>query len=207
MRAPDVCPICGESEWWGEIDKTHSGFSVKKAVVGGVLFGGLVGVLGGAHGKSKFTYVCTKCGFQHEYDKRATNNNTSPKVYVKEKESEIKEEQARLMMHDNIVLKKKENCVKGEEIKSRLLEYFDEKSFLYLSKYKEMLDDKFVDVLVYVLKTRSYTSSDIQSKFNVNESRAKRILNQLKNMGFIENGMLSCVDGDEAVSIMKDALL
>jgi len=66
MKAPLDCPSCGERQGWIEVDKTHKGFSVGKAVAGAVLFGG-VGLLGGALGKKKTTYYCKKCGFTHEY--------------------------------------------------------------------------------------------------------------------------------------------
>ena len=68
MKTPFRCPMCGESINWKMVDKSRKGFSIGKAAVGGVLFGPVVGLLGGATGKKKKTYCCGKCGFQHEYD-------------------------------------------------------------------------------------------------------------------------------------------
>lgn len=68
MSAPLKCPMCGEIRMWKEVDQQRKGFSVGKAVVGGVLLGP-VGLLGGALGKKKVTMCCGKCGFMHEYKK------------------------------------------------------------------------------------------------------------------------------------------
>lgn len=65
-KAPHKCPMCGEKQLWKRIDKTHKGFSVGKAAIGGVIFGP-VGLIGGALGKKKECYYCGKCGFNHEY--------------------------------------------------------------------------------------------------------------------------------------------
>ena len=65
-KAPDECPLCGEFAGWVQIDAAHKGFSVGKAAVGGVVLGP-VGLLGGALGKKKVTYLCKACNFQHEY--------------------------------------------------------------------------------------------------------------------------------------------
>lgn len=67
MKAPLLCPNCGEISGWNLIDTSNKGFSVGKAAVGGILLGP-VGLLGGALGKKKKTYYCKKCGFTHEYD-------------------------------------------------------------------------------------------------------------------------------------------
>ena len=66
-RAPKKCPICGSRTTWKKIDSTKKGYSVGKAAVGAVLVGP-VGLLGGALGKKKSTWVCTSCQFCHEYD-------------------------------------------------------------------------------------------------------------------------------------------
>ena len=66
--APDRCPICGEQKGWVPIDEQKKGFSVGKAALGGILLGP-VGLVGGLLGKKKISYYCTKCGFQHEYNK------------------------------------------------------------------------------------------------------------------------------------------
>lgn len=66
-RAPSKCPMCGDRKAWKLVETSKKGFSVGKAAVGGLLFGG-VGLLGGALGKKKHFYACGKCGFQHEYN-------------------------------------------------------------------------------------------------------------------------------------------
>jgi len=66
MKIPKCCPMCGSKDGWIRIEKTKKGFSFGKAVVGGVLTGG-VGLVAGALGKKAATYACRDCGFQHEY--------------------------------------------------------------------------------------------------------------------------------------------
>ena len=73
MRAPNCCPMCGESDGWRLIDTTKKGFNAKNAIVGGVLLGA-VGLVAGAFGNKKSLYVCKKCNFQHEYDGIAVKN-------------------------------------------------------------------------------------------------------------------------------------
>ena len=68
MKAPSMCPMCGEMIRWNKVDETKKGFSVGKAAAGAVLLGP-IGLVGGALGKKKVCYACGKCGFQHEYDK------------------------------------------------------------------------------------------------------------------------------------------
>ena len=67
MRAPIKCPMCNNSITWKEVDTSKKGFSVGKAAAGGILLGP-IGLLGGALGKTKKTWCCGNCGFQHEYD-------------------------------------------------------------------------------------------------------------------------------------------
>ncbi|MDE6276437.1 MAG: hypothetical protein K2M75_07895 [Clostridia bacterium] len=64
--APEKCPICGEEPGWKRIDEQKKGFSAGKALAGGILLGP-IGLVGGLFGKKKALYICTKCGFQHEY--------------------------------------------------------------------------------------------------------------------------------------------
>ena len=68
MKAPMMCPLCGEMIRWTKVDETRKGFSAGKAVAGAVI-AGPIGLIGGALGKKKVCYACGKCGFQHEYDK------------------------------------------------------------------------------------------------------------------------------------------
>lgn len=51
------CPRCNSNQ----LSANKQGFSFKKAVVGGILTGG-VGLLAGAHGSSKIKITCLKCG-------------------------------------------------------------------------------------------------------------------------------------------------
>nr|MBO4517678.1 hypothetical protein [Clostridia bacterium] len=67
MNAPNKCPICGEEKGWILIDTAKKGFNTKKAIIGGVLLGGL-GLIAGVKGTQKTLYTCTKCGFSHEYE-------------------------------------------------------------------------------------------------------------------------------------------
>ena len=67
MNAPNKCPICGEEKGWVLIDTAKKGFNTKKAIIGGVLLGGL-GLVAGVKGTQKTLYTCTKCGFSHEYE-------------------------------------------------------------------------------------------------------------------------------------------
>lgn len=76
MKAPNCCPMCGEVDGWKLIDTTKKGFSAGKAIVGGILLGG-VGLVAGALGKKKSLYTCTTCKFQHEYDGEAPKEMSS----------------------------------------------------------------------------------------------------------------------------------
>ncbi len=64
--APNKCPMCGEYSKWKKVDTDHKGFSLGKAVTGGLLLGP-VGLLGGALGKKKVRYYCGACGFSNDY--------------------------------------------------------------------------------------------------------------------------------------------
>ena len=50
-----------------EVGEENTGFSVGKAAIGALLVGP-VGVVGGALGKKKCRYVCSKCGYSGLYD-------------------------------------------------------------------------------------------------------------------------------------------
>lgn len=63
---PTQCPACGSSTGWKKVDEGRKGFSVGKAAAGAVLLGP-IGLVGGALGKKKETYYCTKCGFRNDY--------------------------------------------------------------------------------------------------------------------------------------------
>jgi len=67
MNAPNKCPICGEEKGWVLIDTSKKGFNTKKALMGGILLGG-IGLVAGVKGTQKTLYTCTKCGFSHEYE-------------------------------------------------------------------------------------------------------------------------------------------
>ena len=66
MEAPKKCPMCGEVEKWILVDADKKGFSVGKAIVGGLFLGGIGTAFGGL-GKKRVCYCCGKCGFEHEY--------------------------------------------------------------------------------------------------------------------------------------------
>jgi len=63
--APHKCPKCKATGTMEAESERKGGFSVGKAVVGGVLTGG-IGLVAGGLGKKKITYVCTKCGYRVE---------------------------------------------------------------------------------------------------------------------------------------------
>ena len=67
MSVPFKCPNCGSSyPKWRKIDNYKEGFSLGKAAVGGALLGP-IGLLGGALGKNKKVYMCSKCGYSNKY--------------------------------------------------------------------------------------------------------------------------------------------
>jgi hypothetical protein len=57
MEEPIRCPKCGSTQ----LTANKKGFGLGKAVVGGVLMGG-VGLLGGFLGSGKVQITCLKCG-------------------------------------------------------------------------------------------------------------------------------------------------
>ena len=66
---PILCPCCKSNKWVDAAKNiTKSGYSVGKAVVGGVLLGP-VGLLAGAFGKKhkSITMVCQDCHFSATY--------------------------------------------------------------------------------------------------------------------------------------------
>lgn len=63
-----MCPICKDAlRTMVKVEEGRKGFSVGKAAIGAALVGP-VGLVGGALGKKKATYVCPKCGFRQEFD-------------------------------------------------------------------------------------------------------------------------------------------
>lgn len=60
---PTQCPCCGGL--LRSISERTGGFSVGKAAIGGILLGP-VGLVGGALGKKKTTYQCSRCGYTVE---------------------------------------------------------------------------------------------------------------------------------------------
>lgn len=62
-NAPFMCPKCGAGGTMVMLSERQGGFSGGKAVVGAVIFGWVGGIIGGALGKRKVTYQCSKCGY------------------------------------------------------------------------------------------------------------------------------------------------
>ena len=60
------CPVCNAMSF-KKVGEENTGFSVGKAAIGALLVGP-VGVVGGALGKKKYRYVCSKCGYSGLYD-------------------------------------------------------------------------------------------------------------------------------------------
>jgi hypothetical protein len=65
MSAPGWCPKCQSFNTMEMVSERTGGFSGGKAVVGAVLLGP-VGLLGGALGKKKVLYQCSKCRYSIE---------------------------------------------------------------------------------------------------------------------------------------------
>ena len=61
---PIKCPRCGSTQ----LHAGDKGFSVGKAVTGGLLFGG-IGLLGGFIGSKKIVITCLKCGYKWQVKK------------------------------------------------------------------------------------------------------------------------------------------
>lgn len=64
-KPPKRCPRCHKFFTIKIMGERKGGFSGKKAVAGGLLFGP-IGVVAGALGKKKKTYQCTNCGYTIE---------------------------------------------------------------------------------------------------------------------------------------------
>lgn len=62
------CPKCKSSQLYS----SKKGFSGKKAVVGGLLTGG-IGILAGTIGSNKIIYTCISCGKKFKYSEAITN--------------------------------------------------------------------------------------------------------------------------------------
>lgn len=81
METPQIhCPNCNSTQ----LTAHKKGFSGKKAVVGGLLTGGL-GLMAGTIGSNKIIITCLACG--HEFRPGSQNEHKSspppPKVYSK----------------------------------------------------------------------------------------------------------------------------
>lgn len=63
------CPKCGSTN----IHADKKGFSVKKSLIGGFLFGG-VGLLGGAVGSNKIRLTCLDCGYEFKPGEKAPDD-------------------------------------------------------------------------------------------------------------------------------------
>ena len=61
MRAPNCCPMCGESDGWILIDTTIEYLGIIKAL-----------------------YVCKKCSFRHEYNGEAAKNISIEQIMKEE---------------------------------------------------------------------------------------------------------------------------
>ena len=59
-----VCPVCKFGTMM-KVGERTGGFSVGKAAIGAVI-AGPIGLIGGALGKKKVTYKCSKCGYTKE---------------------------------------------------------------------------------------------------------------------------------------------
>lgn len=64
-KIPDMCPKCRQMHSIQAVGERKGGFSGGKAIAGAVLFGP-VGLVGGALGKKKIIYQCSKCGYTIE---------------------------------------------------------------------------------------------------------------------------------------------
>lgn len=60
--APNICPKCRSRGTMDMISERKGGFSGGKAVTGAIILGP-IGLVGGALGKKKRQYQCTKCGY------------------------------------------------------------------------------------------------------------------------------------------------
>lgn len=65
VKVPLACPKCGSQQ----LTADKAGFGIGKAVVGGVLLGG-VGLLGGFLGSRKVRVSCLECGHSWEAGQR-----------------------------------------------------------------------------------------------------------------------------------------
>ena len=78
------CPKCGSTQ----LTANKKGFSGKKAVVGGILTGGL-GLMAGTIGSNKIIITCLACGNEFRPGSQTTTQNSNsskpqqPKVYSK----------------------------------------------------------------------------------------------------------------------------
>lgn len=64
-KPPSMCPKCRQMNSFEMMGERKGGFSGGKAVAGAVLLGP-IGLVGGALGKKKVAYQCSKCGYMIE---------------------------------------------------------------------------------------------------------------------------------------------
>lgn len=64
------CPRCGSEM----VEGGKKGFGVGKAIVGGVLTGG-IGLAAGLIGRNKLQYTCLKCGYKWDPNKEWKKNH------------------------------------------------------------------------------------------------------------------------------------
>ncbi len=58
--------MCGSRSGWRRVEVSRGGFSVAKALVASALVG-TTGLVAGAGGRRRESWVCQECGFGHTY--------------------------------------------------------------------------------------------------------------------------------------------
>lgn len=115
-KAPNGCPLCGSKREWIFIGEKKEGLSAGKAIVGGVLFGGIGALAGAASGNSGFSYHCRKCGFSETYKIRNDFVYNNP-VEIEQKDPDSEN----AVNNQNVVIKNTPVIlVNGDNIKAIL---------------------------------------------------------------------------------------